>query len=76
MKEKLCQQIQIKQGHDLLNEVWGQLPDAYFSKYQLAQLTNQAKTVAASKGKTSVFVNTRKILLKYLSSRPIKLAYF
>jgi [protein-PII] uridylyltransferase len=66
----------IKQGHDLLNEVWGQLPDAYFSKYQLAQLSNQAKTVAASKGKTSVFVNTRKNLIEIFIFTPNQAGLF
>jgi [protein-PII] uridylyltransferase len=60
----------VKQGHDLLNEVWDQLPDAYFSKYQLAQLSNQAKTVAASKSKTAVFVNTRKNLIEIFIFTP------
>jgi len=66
----------IKQGRDLLNEVWGQLPDAYFSKYQLAQLTNQAKTLAKSKGKTSVFVNTRKNLIEIFIFTPNQAGLF
>ncbi len=66
----------IKQGHNLLNEVWEQLPDAYFSKYQLAQLINQAKTVATSKGKTSVFVNTRKNLIEIFIFTPNQAGLF
>jgi [protein-PII] uridylyltransferase len=66
----------VKQGHDLLNEVWDQLPDAYFSKYQLAQLSNQAKTVAASKSKTAVFVNTRKNLIEIFIFTPNQAGLF
>ena len=69
-ERKVASANAINQGHDLLNEVWGQLPDAYFSKYQLAQLSNQAKTVAASNGKTSVFVNTRKNLIEIFIFTP------
>lgn len=58
------------ESHDLLDEVWNQLPDTYFSKYQLEQLSNQAKTVAASKGKTSVFVRSRKNLIEIFIFTP------
>jgi len=54
----------IKKGHGFLNQVWDQLPDAYFSKYQLKQLSNQARAVAASNGETSVFVQSRKNLIE------------
>ena len=66
----------VKQGRDLLNEVWDQLPDAYFSKYQLAQLSNQAKTVASSKSKTAVFVNTRKNLIEIFIFTPNQAGLF
>ena len=66
----------VKQGRDLLNEVWDQLPDAYFSKYQLAQLSNQAKTVATSKSKTAVFVNTRKNLIEIFIFTPNQAGLF
>jgi [protein-PII] uridylyltransferase len=58
------------ESHDLLDEVWNQLPDTYFSKYQLEQLSNQAKTVAASKGKTSVFVRSRENLIEIFIFTP------
>ena len=54
----------IKKGREFLNEVWDQLPDSYFSKYQIEQLLNQAKTVAVSKRRTSVFVKSRKNLIE------------
>ncbi|MDB2628939.1 [protein-PII] uridylyltransferase [Gammaproteobacteria bacterium] len=66
----------VKEGHDLLNEVWDQLPDAYFSKYQLAQLSNQAKTVAASKGKAAVFVSIRKNLIEIFIFTPNQAGLF
>ena len=76
MKERLASANVVKQGRDLLNEVWDQLPDAYFSKYQLAQLSNQARTVAASKRKTSVFVNTRKNLIEIFIFTPNQAGLF
>jgi [protein-PII] uridylyltransferase len=63
-ERKVASSNTVKQGHEFLNEVWDQLPDSYFSKYQLEQLSNQAKTVAASKRKTSVFVRSRKNLIE------------
>jgi [protein-PII] uridylyltransferase len=63
-ERKLASANKINKGYELLNEVWDQLPDAYFSKYQLEQLSNQARTVAASKRKTSVFVKSRKNLIE------------
>jgi len=63
-ERKLASANKINKGHELLNEVWDQLPDAYFSKYQLEQLSNQARTVAASKRKTAVFVRSRKNLIE------------
>ncbi len=69
-ERKVASANAVKQGHNLLNEVWSQLPDAYFSKYQLAQLSNQAKTVASSKRKTSVYVNSRKNLIEIFIFSP------
>ena len=58
------------QNHHLLDSVWNQLPDTYFAKYQLEQLTNQAKTVSNSKGKTSVSVRIRKNLIEIFIFTP------
>ena len=66
----------IKKGHEILNEVWDQLPDAYFSKYQLEQLTNQAKTVATSKRKTSIFIRSRKNLIEIFIFTPNQAGLF
>ena len=66
----------IKKGRDLLNEVWTHLPDAYFSKYQLEQLSNQAKTVAASQRRTSVFVRSRKSLIEIFIFTPNQAGLF
>ncbi len=63
-ERKLASVSTVKKGHEFLNAIWDQLPDAYFSKYQLEQLSNQAKTVAASQRKTSVFVRIRKSLIE------------
>ena len=65
-----------KQGHDFLNEVWDQLPDAYFAKHQLEQLSNQAKTVAESNKKTSVFVRSRKNLIEIFIFTPNQAGLF
>ena len=65
-----------KQGHDFLNEVWDQLPDAYFARYQLEQLSNQAKTVAGSNKKTSVFVRSRKNLIEIFIFTPNQAGLF
>jgi len=66
----------IKKGHEFLNQVWDQLPDAYFSKYQLKQLSNQARTVAASNGETSVFVQSRKNLIEIFIFTPNQAGLF
>ena len=66
----------IKKGRELLNEVWTHLPDAYFSKYQLEQLSNQAKTVAASQRQTSVFVRSRKSLIEIFIFTPNQAGLF
>jgi len=58
------------EGRDLLDGVWSQLPNTYFSKYQLEQLSNQAKTVAISKGKTSIFVRSRENLIEIFIFTP------
>jgi len=75
-ERKLASINVIKKGHEILNEVWDQLPDAYFSKYQLEQLTNQAKTVAASKGKTSIFIRSRKNLIEIFIFTPNQAGLF
>tara|TARA_Y100000385_G_scaffold78740_1_gene80046 strand:- start:255 stop:1214 length:960 start_codon:yes stop_codon:yes gene_type:complete len=75
-ERKAASENVVKQGRDLLNKVWDQLPDAYFSKYQLAQLSNQAKTVAISKSKTAVFVNTRKNLIEIFIFTPNQAGLF
>jgi len=66
----------IKKGHAFLDQVWDQLPDAYFSKYQLEQLSNQARTVAASNGETSVFVQSRKNLIEIFIFTPNQAGLF
>ena len=66
----------IKKGHEFLNQVWDQLPDAYFSKYQLKQLSNQARAVAASNGETSVFVQSRKNLIEIFIFTPNQAGLF
>jgi [protein-PII] uridylyltransferase len=66
----------IKKGHAFLNQVWDQLPDAYFSKYQLKQLSNQARAVAASNGETSVFVQSRKNLIEIFIFTPNQAGLF
>ena len=75
-ERKLASINVIKKGHEFLNEVWDQLPDAYFSKYQLEQLSNQAKTVAASKRKTSIFVRSRKNLIEIFIFTPNQAGLF
>jgi [protein-PII] uridylyltransferase len=75
-ERKLASVNIIKKGHGFLNEIWDQLPDAYFSKYQLEQLSNQAKTVAASKSKTSVFVRSRKNLIEIFIFTPNQAGLF
>ena len=75
-ERKLASINVIKKGHEILNEVWGQLPDAYFSKYQLEQLSNQAKTVAASKRKTSIFIKSRKNLIEIFIFTPNQAGLF
>ena len=75
-ERKLASINVIKKGHEILNEVWDQLPDAYFSKYQLEQLSNQAKTVAASKRKTSIFIRSRKNLIEIFIFTPNQAGLF
>ena len=50
-ERKIASAKAAKKEHDFLNAIWNQLPDNYFSKYQLAQLSNQAKTVSSSQEK-------------------------
>ena len=66
----------IKKGNEFLNQVWDQLPDAYFSKYQLKQLSSQARAVAASNGETSVFVQSRKNLIEIFIFTPNQAGLF
>ena len=75
-ERKLASINVIKKGYEILNEVWDQLPDAYFSKYQLEQLSNQAKTVAASKRKTSIFIKSRKNLIEIFIFTPNQAGLF
>ena len=63
------------EDHDLLNEVWDQLPDAYFSKYQLEQLSYQAKLIVSAKRQTAVFVRSRKNLIEILKNSILKKNY-
>ena len=57
------------EDRNLLDEVWDQLPDAYFSKYQLEQLSYQAKLIEKLKVKCSLICSTytlsMSILLKW-----------
>jgi [protein-PII] uridylyltransferase len=66
----------INKGYEFLNEVWDQLPDTYFSKYQLEQLSNQARIVAASNRKTSVFIRSRKNLIEIFIFTPNQAGLF
>jgi [protein-PII] uridylyltransferase len=75
-ERKLASANAIKKGHAFLNQVWDQLPDAYFSKYQLKQLSNQARAVAASNGETSVFVQSRKNLIEIFIFTPNQAGLF
>ena len=69
-KEKIASAKAAKKEHDFLNAIWNQLPDSYFSRYQLEQLSNQAKTVSSSQRKTSVFVRSRKNLVEIFVFTP------
>ncbi|MBA4692185.1 MAG: [protein-PII] uridylyltransferase [SAR86 cluster bacterium] len=68
-KSKSVESISEKENL-LLEKVWGQLSDTYFSKYQVKQLTDQAKTIADSEGKTSIFIKTRKNLIEIFIFTP------
>ena len=68
-KSKSVESISEKENL-LLEKVWGQLSDTYFSKYQVKQLADQAKTIADSEGKTSIFIKTRKNLIEIFIFTP------
>ena len=53
IKERKLRSIQSipDDKNEFLIKVWDQLSNAYFSKYQIQQLSDQAKTIASSKGK-------------------------
>ena len=50
--------------NELLVKVWNQLSNTYFSKYQIQQLSDQAKTIVNSEGKTSILIKSRKNLIE------------
>ena len=56
--------------NEFVMKVWGQLSNAYFSKYQIHQLSDQAKTIASSEGKTSILLKTRKNLIEIFIFTP------
>ena len=53
-----------------VKDVWAQLPNTYFSKYQIEQLHNQAVVVSNANFKTSVNVIKRKNLLEIFIFTP------
>ena len=69
-ERKIASAKAAKKEHDFLKAIWNQLPDSYFSRYQLEQLSNQAKTVSSSQRKTSVFVRSRKNLIEIFVFTP------
>ena len=49
------------------------MSNTYFSKYQIQQLSDQAKTIASSEGKTSILIKSRKNLIEifiFTSNQP------
>ena len=59
--------------NEFLIKVWNQLSNTYFSKYQIQQLSDQAKTIASSEGKTSILIKSRKNLIEifvFTSNQP------
>ena len=59
--------------NEFLIKVWDQLSNTYFSKYQIQQLSDQAKIIASSKGKTSILIKSRKNLIEifiFTSNQP------
>ena len=76
IKERKLRSIQSipNDKNEFLIKVWDQLSNAYFSKYQIQQLSDQAKTIASSKGKTSILIKSRKNLIEifYLYFKPTR----
>ena len=46
------------------------MSNTYFSKYQIQQLSDQAKTIASSEGKTSILIKSRKNLIEIFIFTP------
>ncbi len=75
IKERKLRSIQSIPGdkNEFLIKVWDQLSNTYFSKYQIQQLSDQAKIIASSKGKTSILIKSRKNLIEifiFTSNQP------
>ena len=68
-KSKSLQGIE-KKTLSTVKGIWAQLPNTYFSKYQIEQLHNQALTVSNANFKTSVSVIKRKNLLEIFIFTP------
>ena len=58
-----CEAISEKNREHVI-KIWDQLPDVYFSKYQLEQLSSQAKAISSSNKETTVFVKSRKNVIE------------
>ena len=59
-----------------LKNIWAQLPNTYFAKYQIEQLQNQALAISNSNLATSVSVVKRKNLLEIFIFTPNQLGLF
>ena len=75
IKERKLRSIQSipDDKNEFLIKVWDQLSNTYFSKYQIQQLSDQAKIIASSKGKTSILIKSRKNLIEifiFTSNQP------
>ena len=75
IKERKLRSIQSipDDKNKFLIKVWDQLSNTYFSKYQIQQLSDQAKTIASSEGKTSILIKSRKNLIEifiFTSNQP------
>ena len=72
IKERKLSSIESIPGakDEFLIKVWNQLSNAYFSKYQIQQLSDQAKTIASSEGKTSILIKSRKNLIEIFIFTP------
>ena len=53
-----------KKNSEHVIKIWSQLPDTYFSKYRLKQLSNQAKAISNSNKETTVLVNSGKNVIE------------